>query len=408
MVNPVSHLNENSITLPPVNIQIANTQQLFQIIENYELGTPIDESEIRRLIQEGVEYIIINDQGYSLLQFAAIKGFVFALEEMINNGADVNIIDSNGENVFFLAARHGQIQCLKAIINSGFDPNIPDHRGWVPLHYFVRLIEFNIDTAFIAIHALSTAGVDMNSKDNTGFTALHIMILLENLSLVRNFLLAGADITVNDNSGRSCVEIACWTDNQEIINSVKYYSPSNIENTPLMKESDLRIAARCGNIEKLQELINEGVNIFSRNRNNETALHLSIKSGQMGAMKKLLQAGANRVVAKQYFYIREAIQVNSIEAVNLLLLDGINFDVLNKTNDAFRTTSNMPRYQEFNQSRKEIVELVKNWVKTENALGEKTLKGYVAKYIIQNRMRYEKERLPDELNEFIKDIEKLL
>lgn len=146
------------------------------------------------------------------------------MHDMVCNWA--NIQDDEGKTLLHLAAWNDNAEVATLLIHAGADVNLYDKGAKTALHYAVLL-----DNAFDVAAELLIADCNINAKDNDGWTPLHYAAHRGNLQAVYFLILAGADIHIQDNNGKTAQQIAstievyaCFTHNKIMKNvGVQYY-----------------------------------------------------------------------------------------------------------------------------------------------------------------------------------------
>lgn len=71
----------------------------------------------------------LDDNGLSVLHWAADRGCADVLETLLVHGSDVNIKDSDGQTPLHYAVSCGHIDCIKILLNHGANVNLKDNSG---------------------------------------------------------------------------------------------------------------------------------------------------------------------------------------------------------------------------------------------------------------------------------------
>lgn len=87
-----------------------------EIIEQISIGKILDPS--KKPIDTP-----LNDEGYTLLHFAAEYGLVDFLEELLEKGANINVLTTKNETPLYLACRRNQEEVAVLLLENGADPN---------------------------------------------------------------------------------------------------------------------------------------------------------------------------------------------------------------------------------------------------------------------------------------------
>ena len=141
------------------------------------------------LAESGVEYARAGSAAGSWSFWsvaAAVDDDPSVINEMVDDGFDVNTKDEDGWTLLHYAASRGNVSVAKALIEAGADVGAREKLySLTPMHF--------ADTLPV-MEALSAAGADINAEDRRGLTPLQRAVLVEALSTVEALIAAGADI----------------------------------------------------------------------------------------------------------------------------------------------------------------------------------------------------------------------
>lgn len=141
----------------------AQTVSLHDAVRNNNL------SEVMRLVREGNDTNVKDENENTPLHLAAQKGHKAIAEFIIANGAKV---DAKGEGEYTplcWAARRGHKTVAELLINKGATVNANDIFGVTPLHWAAYNELSDLVELFIA------KGANVNAKDKNGNTPLHLV-----------------------------------------------------------------------------------------------------------------------------------------------------------------------------------------------------------------------------------------
>ena len=115
---------------------------------------------------------------------------------------DVSIRDDQGRTALHIAARRGHATIVQLLLDGGFDPSATDIEGRTPVHMAVQSYE-NTD----ALQNLLKAGANVLVQDVTGRSALHVAAEHGMVHQMKVLLEAGADVAARDRNGRSTLHL---------------------------------------------------------------------------------------------------------------------------------------------------------------------------------------------------------
>ena len=88
-------------------------------------------TEVRRLLDKGVDPEARSYGGVTALMAAAQRGHTAVVSLLLDHGAHVNARDAGGDTPLgYFAALHGQVGVAKLLLEYGADVNATNTRGW--------------------------------------------------------------------------------------------------------------------------------------------------------------------------------------------------------------------------------------------------------------------------------------
>ena len=181
-----------------------------------------------KLIHEGAETNVRDNAGRLPLHEAAKKGLKEVMEPLVTRGVDINAFDKEGRTALH-EARTAEI-ALK-LIHEGAKTNVRDNAGRFPLHEAVNRGNEG------EVEQLVKLGVDINAVDKVGRTALHYAAQLwHGRGVTMKLINAGAKVDVEDNKGRTPLELAERRDIQDIVKILQKKSGKTLQKKILQKK----------------------------------------------------------------------------------------------------------------------------------------------------------------------------
>ena len=177
------------------------------------------------------------------------------LQAVIDLGADVNATNKHNETALILASHRGNADAMNVLLDTGVDANTVDVKGDTLLHKAIHK-----DVKLETLQAIIDHGADVNATNKDGATALILACNIGQRIPVEVLLTAGADTTIADASGDTCLH---------------------------------KLFQRECDQETLQMLLDYGIPVDATNRNHQTAYMLACDQGNVDAMCALVNAGAS-------------------------------------------------------------------------------------------------------------------
>ena len=275
----------------------------------------------------------LDNKENSALHYAARYSHIEIVATLVETlGAKTNVVGSDKMTPVHYASRYGKnvtvicddyqedsdtgLQVLKMLINYGGDVRAKDFYHLTPLHH--AAMRGNIK---IVEHLVKDCGVDVNARDKMGSTPLHIAATYKNVEVVRILLAHDVDISLKDkqrqtplhraaqegcaeiieailesfnekdeeakeaamvdedDDGNSPVILAVEAGNSAAVSVFLEGECSNFINKPNKQgECQIHFAARSGDLDTMEMLLDKGAEVNKKNANNQTALFLAASS----------------------------------------------------------------------------------------------------------------------------------
>lgn len=184
------------------------------------------ESVIRYLIQKGLDCNTPNLYGWSPLMQAAYYGWLPAVGRLLDCGARINDVNNLGTTALLCACKNGYYSIAEMLIKKGAEVNAPEKNscGFTPLMAACQSGNEQM------VRLLLTHGADPNAKlKGSGWTALMLASLNNHKEVVKILLANGADKESVNASGKNAFVICCEVENNEIAKLLHGGKPYKIE-----------------------------------------------------------------------------------------------------------------------------------------------------------------------------------
>jgi ankyrin repeat protein len=283
---------------------------------------------MEQLINKGAKTDLIDDHGFSLVNFAAttgqvdvklydlcIKNGVLLKEEFNNDGATPLLLlvphlkstemiryfdnkglsfdqkDTQGNNAFVYAARTGNQVLMDFALENGLDPRANNDAAILFAIKGARGVKNSVET----YQYLSDLGLSVSAKDEQGMTAIHHLASRSNDTAVFNFFLTKENnLDAKDAEGNTPFLLAISNNTVEIIEFLSQ-KVVNKKATNEHGENALHLAAKRNDLAVLTEALTFGLDINSKTSSDLAALHIAaMKAKDDQLLKKLISAGADK------------------------------------------------------------------------------------------------------------------
>ena len=280
------------------------------------------------LIKHDARTDLIDDHGYSLVNFAAttgqlniklyelcrLNGAKFDAEfntegasplllltpfikdpDVINyftkNGLSIHHKDVNGNNAFVYAAKTGNKVMMDYLLKLGLDPRINNDAAIL----FASKGTRNKKNSLEIYKYLQSLGLYIGSIDKKGKSALHyISNYSEDTLLYEFFIQGGCNLELVDSKGNCAFFNVVINNSLEIIEFASS-KVKNINATNLLGENVLHLAVKRGDNEIVKLLANLTRDIDAKTKDGLTPLHLAaLSNSDLLVLKSLILDGADK------------------------------------------------------------------------------------------------------------------
>jgi ankyrin repeat protein len=288
------------------------------------------------------------------LHIAAAGGHIDIVRLLLDNQADVHAkSESDGTTALHWAFREGHGDIIGCLLEHGADPHAKDNRGITPLHWIAACSE-----PAILDNGVEQGIVDIHIKTYDGYTMLHMATVIDNRAMIQCLVNHSVDANATTIHDLSALHLAAASGNIDVIDllltaganiqheanimlttnflyRLNHHRPYYLLNELLSRPTaDLYIscnhqtalcwAARGNQPKAITRLLEQGINIHTRDNSGPSALHWAAKGGYLEVTEILLERGADINVTDEYGAtpLHWAVEGGHSEAIRLLLRHG--------------------------------------------------------------------------------------
>ena len=250
---------------------------------------------LKFFIEKGADIHARYEQDQTLLHVAAKKGNKEIVEFLLSMGADKEAKENKGKTPLHVAIDKGDKEIVELLLSKGADIEAKENQGKTPLHVAID----KGDKEIVAL--LLSMGADKEAKENQGKTPLHVAIEKGQKEIVELLLSKGLDINAKFDNKKTPLHVAIEKGDKEIVELLlSKGAKSDLQDIALIQnithtlfgKSCATINDAYDNVRALDFFLERGVNIDTKNKNNETTLDLAAKNNQKVIARYLVSQGA--------------------------------------------------------------------------------------------------------------------
>ena len=242
---------------------------------------------VQAIIEHFADVNAVSNQGQTALWFACFDGLESFVKILLDAGANPNICDKGKDSSLYSAIRgYCSIDTVMGNINHGADINAVNDVGGTPLLHACNTGQTD------SVRLLLKLKADPNIANNDGDTCLHAAVKLST-EILKELIGHCADVNAVNKWGATALFRSC---SNGYMDSVKFLLGAGADPTIANKEGfSCLLAAVDGNCSKhtLQALIDHGAHIDASHRDGFNALLSACGTGQSESVRVLLEAGAD-------------------------------------------------------------------------------------------------------------------
>jgi ankyrin repeat protein len=205
---------------------------------------------------------------------------------LLEAGADPDAKDALQDSAFLYAGAEGYDEILRATLRHGANVKSTNRFGGTAL---IPASEHGHTTT---VRILINAGVPLDHVNDLGWTAMLEAIVLndgsaDQVDVVRQLIGAGADTSIRDKDGRTPRSLAAARGYDEIVDL--------IDDAQEIRDRGRRLitAARAGDDDLVEKLLDQHASIAARDRTQATALIAAAYGNHLAIVDRLLRVGAD-------------------------------------------------------------------------------------------------------------------
>ena len=164
---------------------------------------------VQFLASNGADLNIANSQGWFPINIAAENRHMEALQVLAANGANfgnINCLGPNGETSTYKACKAGHADVVQFLASKGADLNIANSQGWFPINVAAENGHIKV------LQVLAAHGAHLDKP---------LLMSKKNLDAVVALLNLGADVSIKDSDGKTCLDQFSAKDKLKVLTMVQ-------------------------------------------------------------------------------------------------------------------------------------------------------------------------------------------
>lgn len=186
--------------------------------------------------------------------------------------------------------KHEERKCASIVdvrvdVSEDIDVNRKDKYNFTALHWAAFFNQYDLAKKLIE------KGANVNVLGPMNVTSLKAAVATGDLNLVRLLIEHGADVNSASYNGMVPIIVAINTGRLNIVRFLIEKGANLSASYSALGSTPLHIAAQVGNAKITKELIEHGVDMYSRDRDGSTALHLAARHANSEVVKYFIGLG---------------------------------------------------------------------------------------------------------------------
>ncbi|MCW5655293.1 ankyrin repeat domain-containing protein [Hydrogenophaga sp.] len=281
------------------------------------------------LIQAGADPRITDENGQTLLHYAASEGHGTVIEVLSEAGCDHGAMDADGFAPIHIAVDAGHADAVHSLLHGGSRPDLPGPQG-TPLHQATLGGHFDVAVELLRRPA------GLSAENDTGSTALHLAAEGGHAGIARELAHAAALhgvplLGMEDGQGRTALGIAAMYEHVGVIRALAQ-AGCDLSAAGHGHEAPLLAAARLGRSGCADALLTLGARPDVTSERGATAMHLAALRGHAHTLEVLAAGGCDPDAVDTHGQtpMHYAAWAGQASAIGTLALHGASRDVQDK------------------------------------------------------------------------------
>lgn len=248
----------------------------------YEISSVFSPKILTLLMDSGLSANKRDDDGESLLFFAARQSSAEVVKILIKNGAEINQFDVNKNlTPLMISAIEGKVHNCAALVSSGANQLLKDADGNTALHLAIKK-----GNNFV-VNCLTQTGYDINLRNGKGLTPLELAVKERQVDVIDDLVKAGANVNSPFENSLTPIQMAAINNDGDLLTKLIRYG-ADVNYADGDGNTALHHSILNNNRNIVDLLFSKKANVRIKNNNGKTAYDLSKDLGD-NRIKKMIE-----------------------------------------------------------------------------------------------------------------------
>lgn len=228
----------------------------------------------------------LQENGVTPLHLASYNGHTAIAALLLDHGADIDYAGSDGDTPLHWAASNGQLEVIQLLFTRGADSKVTNAQHATPLHKAASYGHLESAEKLLEI------GADINAPGYRGCPPLTSAATTGQSAMVKFLLDQGANTMAGQDGGWLPIHAAAYNGHLDVVRHLLDYGSPLDDTNNNVEKAPLSCAAGECHINIVEFLLNNGVEVNTRDRFGWTPLHYAAQRNNQTLTGTLLDHGA--------------------------------------------------------------------------------------------------------------------
>ncbi|XP_067659823.1 putative ankyrin repeat protein RF_0381 isoform X2 [Haliotis asinina] len=236
------------------------------------------------LVKNGSDLTTVDSDGNNILHIACIGGNVEIVKHILSNvNVDINSRGLNGKTPLMFAINFGHVQVFELLVSKGCILPIVEENGKNILH--MACVKGNVD---MVRHILNKSIVSVDGEDSMGKTPVMLAVESGHTDVFQLLVSKQCDIHKTCHDGNNILHTSCSRCHVDIVKHIVTGHLINIDSCGQNRMTPVMFAAKNGQRDIFDLLVNNGCDMSQKDKDGNTVLHMACIGGSKYIVERIL------------------------------------------------------------------------------------------------------------------------